>query len=74
MPSRRKAAHGTSILLDLPQIKLQALAYQLTKKGSSLTAEINEYAETLYKKQVPKETQSFIDSMLGEGEPEPPAS
>ena len=49
------------IILSMSEAKLSALEMYLTQKNTSLTAEIDKFAEQLYSKTVPQNVREYIE-------------
>jgi hypothetical protein len=49
------------IILSMCEAKLSALEMYLTQKNTSLTAEIDKFAEQLYSKTVPQNVREYIE-------------
>ena len=53
------------IILSMSDEKLSALEMYLTQRNTTLTAEIDKYAEQLYSKNVPQNVREYIEMTSG---------
>lgn len=53
-----------TVPIKLEPKKLEALQYYLAKKDIDLQSELQDCAQKLYEKHVPKETRSYIEEQL----------
>lgn len=56
------------ITVQFEQEKLRALEFYISKKDSTLEAELDDFMAKLYEKYVPAQTREYIESMEGREE------
>ena len=61
-----------AVTITFEQEKLKAVQFYMSKKDTSLDAELDEFVARLYEKFVPAQTREYIESMA-EQEPAAPA-
>lgn len=60
-----------TITVQFEQEKLRALEFYISKKDSTLEAELDDFMEKLYEKHVPTQTREYIESMTDRDERPP---
>lgn len=60
-----------TITVQFEQEKLRALEFYISKKDSTLEAELDDFMAKLYEKHVPAQTREYIESMEGRDERPP---
>ena len=65
--SNNKKPLRKTVQIELSDLKLQALEMSLNGKRKDFSDEMNAYAQRLYEKNVPKDTQTFLASVEGTG-------
>lgn len=60
-----------TITVQFEQEKLRALEFYISKKDSTLEAELDDFMSKLYEKHVPTQTREYIESMEGRDERPP---
>lgn len=65
------ALKAQKITAELPTPRYRALHYYLEKEGKSIESELRKHLEQMYREQVPKDVQEYMQSLHPELEPDP---